>query len=431
MDHAWHKPFRFFKNNNMFKNYFKIAIAVLKRRKFFTFISLFGISFTLTILIVVTAFVDNMLSPDYPEVNRDRSLYVKSVIEKSSKDGNSRSNPPSFYFLNTYAAPLKSAEKVAISSFYSAGTTFVNDKKLVVNVKYTNAAWWDVLRYDFIEGRPYGQPEIGGSERVAVISESTKEKYFGDDVAAIGKCIEVDNTQYRVIGVVKTVPLAMTFSYADMYVPYTASNDDLKDQSLHGNYSAIILAPSRSDLPGVRDEFQQRISQVKTGDNEYDLLSCNADSYLESYTRDLLGNGTDSGVTKLCIIAGILLLIFMLLPTLNLVNINVSRILERSSEIGVRKAFGASSRTLVGQFIVENIILTVLGGIISVVLAFLTLRILNGSNLLPDTTLHMNYLTLLYSLVACLLFGFISGVYPAWRMSRLNIVSALKKMKVK
>jgi putative ABC transport system permease protein len=297
-------------------------------------------------------------------------------------------------------------------------------------VKYTNAAWWDVLQYDFLEGKPYGQPEIGSSERVAVISESTKKKYFGD-VAAVGKCIEVDNIQYRVTGVVKTVPLAMTFSYADMYVPYTASNGDLKDQSLHGNYSAIILAPSRGDLAAVRDEFQQKISQVKTGDNEYDQLSCNADSYLESYTRDLLGDGTDSGVTKLCIIAGILLLIFMLLPTLNLVNINVSRILERSSEIGVRKAFGASSMTLVGQFIVENIILTLLGGVISVVLAFLILRALNGSNLLPDTTLHMNFLTLAYSLLACLLFGFVSGVYPAWRMSRLNIVSALKKIKVK
>ena len=58
----------------MLKNYFKIAIAVLKRRKFFTFISLFGISFTLTIIIVLTAFIDNVISPNYPETNRDRSF---------------------------------------------------------------------------------------------------------------------------------------------------------------------------------------------------------------------------------------------------------------------------------------------------------------------------------------------------------------------
>jgi len=63
----------------MLKNYFKIAIAVLKRRKFFTFISLFGISFSLTILIVITAFIDNGISAGYPDTNRDRSLYITNV----------------------------------------------------------------------------------------------------------------------------------------------------------------------------------------------------------------------------------------------------------------------------------------------------------------------------------------------------------------
>ena len=414
----------------MLLNYFKIAIAVLKRRKFFTFISLFGISFTLTILIVLTAFIDNMLSPAYPEVNRDRSLYVKSIIEKSSKEGYSRSNSPSFYFLNQYASTLKSAEKVAIASQYATATSFVNSKKLVVNVKYTNAAFWNVLEYSFTEGKPYLKQEIDNSEKVAVISESLKKKYFGDQDAVAGKQIEVDNVQYRVIGVVKTVPAAMTFSFADMYLPYTVSKADYKNESLRGNYSAIILAASKSDIPAIRDEFLQRVSQVKNNDADYDQLSCNADSYLESYTRDILGDGNDSGVSKLVIIAGILLLVFMLLPTLNLVNVNISRIMERSSEIGVRKAFGASSVTLVGQFIVENMILTILGGAISIVLAFIILMVLNGSNLLPDTVLHMNFLILFYSIVASLFFGFLSGVYPAWRMSRMNVISALKKLNV-
>ena len=147
---------------------------------------------------------------------------------------------------------------------------------------------------------------------------------------------------------------------------------------------------------------------------------------MESFTRDLLGDGNDSGVSKLYIILGILLLIFMLLPTLNLVNINISRIMERFSEIGVRKAFGASSMTLVGQFIIENIILTVLGGIVSIILAFFILQLVNGSGFLPDTVLHMNFTVLLYSLLASLVFGFLSGVYPAWRMSRMSVVMALK-----
>lgn len=411
----------------MLKNYFKIAIAVLKRRKFFTFISLFGISFTLTILIVITAFVGNVLNPDYPEVNRDRSLYVKAIIERSSKGGYSRSNPPSYYFLDHYAGSLKSAKKVAIFSQSNLSTAFVNNKKLTIDVKYTNADYWDVMSYQFIEGAAYSKQQIDNSEKIAVISEKTKASYFGDEASVVGKTIEVDNIQYRVIGVVKNVPVIMTFSHADMYVPYTVSKADYHDRSFHGDYAAILMGASKADLPNIRDEFRQRIAGINTKGNEYDQLSCNADPYLESYTRDILGDGNDSGTTTLIIIASILLTIFLLLPTLNLVNINVSRILERSSEIGVRKAFGASSQTLVGQFVIENIILTVLGGIISMLLAALILGAINGSNLLPDTELHMNFRIFLYGFLASLFFGFLSGVYPAWRMSRMNVVTALKK----
>ena len=69
----------------MLKNYFKIAIAVLRRRKFFTFISLFGISFTLTILLVLTSFLDKVVGDSYPDRKRDRSLYV-THLQEDGKD---------------------------------------------------------------------------------------------------------------------------------------------------------------------------------------------------------------------------------------------------------------------------------------------------------------------------------------------------------
>jgi putative ABC transport system permease protein len=116
----------------------------------------------------------------------------------------------------------------------------------------------------------------------------------------------------------------------------------------------------------------------------------------------------------------------MLLPTINLVNINISRIMERSSEIGVRKAFGASSGTLVFQFITENIILTLLGGFIGLVLSFLIIHFINTGNLVSNAQLSINFTVLFYSVLACLVFGLFSGVYPAWRMSRLRVVNALK-----
>ena len=100
--------------------------------------------------------------------------------------------------------------------------------------------------------------------------------------------------------------------------------------------------------------------------------------------------------------------------------------MERSSEIGVRKAFGASARTLVYQFLVENIILTLLGGLVGVILSFVVIQVLNNAALIANFELSLNFTVLCYGLLACLVFGLLSGVYPAWRMSRLNVVNALK-----
>ena len=78
-----------------------------------------------------------------------------------------------------------------------------------------------------------------------------------------------------------------------------------------------------------------------------------------------------------------MMLLFALLPAVNLVNLNMSRIMERASEIGVRKAFGASSRTLVGQFIVENVVLSLVGGGLGFAASVFVLEAVNRSGLVP------------------------------------------------
>src|SRR5882762_6083691 len=100
----------------MLKNYFKIAIAVLKRRKFFTFISLFGISFTLTILMVLTAFIDKVINDKYPDKKRDRLLFVNNIEQRGPQSMNG--SALSFSFFTHYVASLKMPVKIAVSSRY-------------------------------------------------------------------------------------------------------------------------------------------------------------------------------------------------------------------------------------------------------------------------------------------------------------------------
>jgi putative ABC transport system permease protein len=100
--------------------------------------------------------------------------------------------------------------------------------------------------------------------------------------------------------------------------------------------------------------------------------------------------------------------------------------MERASEIGVRKAFGASSWTLVGQFVVENVLLTLIGGVSGFVLAYLVLQMLTNSGLIQYAEFHLNYRIFFYGLGLAIFFGVFSGVYPAWKMSRLHPVAALR-----
>lgn len=409
----------------MLKNYFKIAIAVLKRRKLFTFISLFGIAFTLTILIVLTAFLDHLISPQYPDTKRGRSLYINTATRIHSERGYHSNGPLSYHFLDKYVRSLKTAERVGIASIFATTNTYVNNTKLEIDMKYTNADFWEVQEFNFIEGRPYTAQEIANEDHVVVITEQTKRDYFGD-ASAVGKFFETDNVKYRVCGVVKDVPITLIFSYGNVYLPYTLSKTGRNDTGFQGMYTAIILARSKGDLPAIQDEYQQVIARISLKGEEFNQFYSYADTYLASFTRILLGKEQNSGIGKFILTVGLFALFFMLLPTLNLININISRIMERSSEIGVRKAFGASSKTLVYQFIIENIILTLIGGLLGLLLSTIVILVLNSSQLIPHMYLAINFTVLGWALLVCLVFGFFSGVYPAWRMSKLQVVTALK-----
>jgi putative ABC transport system permease protein len=267
---------------------------------------------------------------------------------------------------------------------------------------------------------------VSNGSYVAVINASTRDRFFGGP-PAVGRTLEADGQHFTVIGVVPDVPILRTVSFAELYVPVTTSKTDAYRDELVGSFTGLLLARSPADFPAIKAEFASRLHQVPLPNARWEKLTSRASTLFE-YAADMLipGEALETKPALLwAVIAGTMLL-FALLPAVNLVNLNMSRIMERASEIGVRKAFGASSRTLVGQFIVENVVLALLGGILGFAGSVLVLEAVNRSGLVPYALFAMNYRIFLCGLGLAVFFGVLSGVYPAWRMSRLHPVQALK-----
>ncbi|WP_375435184.1 ABC transporter permease [uncultured Hymenobacter sp.] len=416
----------------MLLSYLKIAWKVLLRRKFFTFISLFGISFTLLVLLVVFALFDHVAGAHAPDKRVDRMLFVNSLGHEMHNDGGWMNSPVSIHFIDDYVRTMKTPELVGVTSSVRNATAFSNNHLMPLDVRYTDGNFWRVMDFDFLAGRGFTENEVKQAQLVCVLNEHIARAYFGTTTGVVGRIIEIDLKRFRVAGVVPNVSASHLYSYADVWVPYTLSRDYFKDNRLAGEFIPLLLAPSTHEVAAMQDEFKQVMRRVQIPNpKEVKAVYAYADPILAGITRQIqdykpgVGKG-DNQLGRFYLIVTVLGLLFMLLPALNLVNLNVTRILERSSEIGVRKAFGASSHMLVGQFLVENVVLALLGGLLGLSLAAAVLAMLNDNHVIAYAQFTLSWRVFAWGMLLTLVFGLMSGVYPAWKMSRLNPVAALR-----
>jgi putative ABC transport system permease protein len=414
----------------MLLNYIKIALKVLMRRKFFTAISLFGIFFTLTMALVVTSILDHSIAADAPEVNLDRTLHISHMVTKFVKEKRTATwqGTVGYPLLDRYAREIPGVEKMSIYSEPVQVTSFVGERKETFDLRYTDGPYWEILDFEFIEGGPLTANDEAAGNIVAVISESTRRRLF-EGQPAVNRFFVAGGQRFRVVGVVSNVDFVRISAVADIWVPHAArKSQDFRDFSMGGFYG-LLLARSRGEFNSIKEEFRSRMEHLELpeGVEEY-VVKGEPRTRLEEMAG-WSGEYRDASVPSIqrlfwSYFGGLLL--WLLLPTLNLVSINMSRIIERSPEIGVRKAFGASSAHLIGQFILENVVLCLIGGILSFFGAALILQYVGHSGLMPYIEVDLNYRIGLYAVALACLFGIVSGALPAWRMSRLHAVQALR-----
>ncbi len=354
-------------------------------------------------------------------------MYVGMLTRTDSAGTTMSSGPGSFQFMNQYVKALKTPEVVGLCSNFGFSNTYVNGNKIKLNTKFTNSDFWKVTDFDFLEGKPYNDQQINNRDYVAVITDGLRDQYFEDgDHGVVGKYIEVESINYRVIGVVRGSPATRLYTYSDIYFPYTLPKSNYEDKGVNGSYVAMILGKKKADLKAIQSEFDHMITQLPPSlwndGGRFSVLKVNAETFFDHAIQSFGSRKT----TQLYTIFGLVLVMIIGLPTVNLVNVNVSRILERASEIGVRKSFGAPARALLWQFVIENVFITLIGGVLALVLSLIIIEMINSSGWIAYADLAINPTVFLISVGVCFLFGLLSGVIPAYRMSKLKIVEALK-----
>lgn len=439
----------------MLRNYLILAWKVLSRKRFFTFISLFGISFTLMILVALTAYFDSELGAHPPISQKDRIGFLTRLemnliepdsvptIDSSRVNGvmvydttwqvgeqttNTTMSSFSYTMLDRH---LRDLPFVQAATFYNARSSFdlfFNGKKVVFTAIHADASYWQVFDFTFIEGRPFSASAVTNRQPEAVISREAARAYFGEEKGVLGKEIQLNEQRYTVVGLVADVSESKYYAHASVYLPLTfIRTGELQSKEFWGGFHAAFLTASRQDVEKLKEEMDRRAEVIPLPDPEnYNTLILDLQTLEEGFAKQLFNYDPNSYFLLYAIFGGLMVL-FIFLPTLNLINLNITRILERSSEIGVRKAFGARTGDLLLQFVFENVLLTLLGGIIGFGMAIWLINTLNETKFLGEITLSFSPAVYLYGLGITLFFGILSGLLPAWRMSRLHVIQALKQ----
>lgn len=412
----------------MFRHYLLTACKVFLRRKLFTAINLLCIVLTLVILLVTTALLENAFYPTGVEGKSPRMLQVM-MMEARTPDGKGISrNPLGYKTIAQYLKPLKNAETVAAVTIPETVSVYQDGRVSELMMRHADADYWKILDFTLLAGRLPTPDDDAQGRLVAVVNAATAAKLFPDVPLArvVGRSASIGGQQFQIIGVVGNA--LQVNAYADIWAPISSLPSTSYQSQMTGTFTALLLARSAADLPRLKQEVEQVAGTVQMSDpREWPTVYLWADSKLDLFARMILQReGSDGGGAAL--LAGIagLMLLFMLLPALNLVNLNMGRILERSAEIGVRKAFGATSLQLVGQLVLENVLLCLAGGVLGLLCAKGVLLWLEGSGLIPYLHVELDLAVFGCGLLITLVFGLMSGVIPAWKMSRLDPVHALK-----
>jgi putative ABC transport system permease protein len=318
-------------------------------------------------------------------------------------------------FINRYTFPATISLSATLTGVAEAKhlSKKSNPNVLVVGVNGEYAA---IKGLNVDKGRNFSTVEIQYGSKVAVIGKKIMDAIFKDSKNPIGAEISVEGMQFRVIGVLKEKGELSEDNYDNMVqVPIIVANELANGKGLEYYLSVGVTDLTQMDLAmGEATGLMRSIRHDQVGrPNSFEIeKSETLAENLESITSALRMGGFGVGF------------ITLLGASIALMNIMLVSVTERTREVGVRKALGATPRRIRQQFVIEAIVVCLLGGITGV---FLGIGIGNLiARVMSIDTFIVPWLWMFLGLVVCVFVGLISGYYPAYKASKLDPIESLR-----
>ncbi|MGV3558700.1 ABC transporter permease [Larkinella arboricola] len=421
----------------MLRNYIKIAIRNLRKQRGFTFINIFGLAVGLACCLLITLYVIDELRFDRYHEKADRIYRIHTDIKFGGNDMHMAVSPDPM-------GPTLLKDYPQVENFvrlHGRGTWLVKRAGQLNSLRerdiiFADSTLFDVFTLPLVAGNP---KRALVEPNTVVISESAAKRQFGNQ-NPMGQSLVFDNQlTCRVTGVMRDMPTNSHFR-TDYFISMRSDNYEW-GRWLSNNHHTYVLLKEGVDYRTFNQNFETiiqkyvgpqvvtflgiAIKQLRQSGNRisYSLIPM-TDIHLRSkQTIELAPNSDIQYVYVFSAVAVFILLI----ACINFMNLSTARSANRAKEVGVRKVLGSVQRQLIGQFMTESILMSILAMGLALVIVTLTVPFFNqisAKQLTIDSLFVPQFLPVL--LILPLVVGLLAGSYPAFFLSSFRPISVLK-----
>ena len=387
---------------------FTMALRSIAGNKFRALLTMLGIIIGVMALVVLVSLVNGATSSVTDAVSSLGSNYLEVTISDDKGD------PITLDTLTEWSEENESLSYMAPYATASV-TGKYDDNSESITVYGTTPAYYDIEGMQLTMGRFLKRSDVTSATRVCILNNTAATELVGYE-DCVGTEIFLDGMKYTVIGVLaEDNSLMSAFLSGSMaYIPYT-SLLRISD-SLSTDITTFLVTPADG---GSMEEAETVMTDLLMGrfDEDEDAFSIS--------NLDVMEEAMSSVTGVLSILLGGIASISLIVGGIGIMNIMMVTVTERTREIGIRKAIGASRGVILRQFLMEAVVLCMMGCAIGIFLSWTIIRIASVVVSSLSMSFALNGTVVLLAVIFCFLIGIIFGLYPANKAAKMKPIDAL------